>query len=138
MLIGSGSPGLLFFALIGCPEQSGALRGPMSGCHTVIRRGPAAGLNIYAASSSFSLGRPVRVPAPLVPRPPSAFTELPPPTALRSDRSRANPLMMLKLIVLAALAGFTRASDVLEFTDNDFESKIGDHELILVEFFAPW
>lgn len=45
---------------------------------------------------------------------------------------------MLRLIVLAALAGFTQASDVLEFTDNDFESKIGHHEIILVEFFAPW
>lgn len=46
---------------------------------------------------------------------------------------------MLKLMLLAALAGFTQAaSDVLEFTDNDFESKIGDHEIILVEFFAPW
>uniref|UniRef100_A0A8C1PJZ9 Protein disulfide-isomerase n=1 Tax=Cyprinus carpio TaxID=7962 RepID=A0A8C1PJZ9_CYPCA len=31
-----------------------------------------------------------------------------------------------------------RASDVLEFTDDDFDSKIGDHDLILVEFFAPW
>ncbi|XP_003967256.1 protein disulfide-isomerase A3 [Takifugu rubripes] len=46
---------------------------------------------------------------------------------------------MLKLMLLAALTGFTQAaSDVLEFTDNDFESKIGDHEIILVEFFAPW
>nr|XP_020481006.1 protein disulfide-isomerase A3 [Monopterus albus] len=45
---------------------------------------------------------------------------------------------MLRLIFLAALAGLAMASDVLEFTDDDFESKIGDHELILVEFFAPW
>ncbi|XP_026030936.1 protein disulfide-isomerase A3 [Astatotilapia calliptera] len=45
---------------------------------------------------------------------------------------------MLRLIFLAALAGFSRASDVLEYTDDDFESRIGDHELILVEFFAPW
>lgn len=45
---------------------------------------------------------------------------------------------MLKLIFLAALAGFSSASDVLEYTDDDFESKIGDHELILVEFYAPW
>lgn len=45
---------------------------------------------------------------------------------------------MLRLLFLAALAGFSRASDVLEFTDDDFENKIGDHELILVEFFAPW
>lgn len=45
---------------------------------------------------------------------------------------------MLRLIFLAALAGLSSASDVLEYTDDDFESKIGDHELILVEFFAPW
>ncbi|XP_071400813.1 protein disulfide-isomerase A3 [Centroberyx affinis] len=45
---------------------------------------------------------------------------------------------MLRLIFLAALAGFTQASDVLEFTDDDFDSRIGDHDLILVEFFAPW
>lgn len=45
---------------------------------------------------------------------------------------------MLRLIFLAALAGFSAASDVLDYTDDDFESKIGDHELILVEFFAPW
>lgn len=45
---------------------------------------------------------------------------------------------MLRLIFLAALAGFSRASDVLEYTDDDFESRIGGHELILVEFFAPW
>ncbi|XP_036399480.1 protein disulfide-isomerase A3 [Megalops cyprinoides] len=45
---------------------------------------------------------------------------------------------MFKLLFLAVLAGAARASDVLEFTDDDFDSKIGDHEMILVEFFAPW
>lgn len=45
---------------------------------------------------------------------------------------------MWRLIFLAALAGLTQASDVIDYTDDDFESKIGDHELILVEFFAPW
>ncbi|XP_060931959.1 protein disulfide-isomerase A3 [Limanda limanda] len=45
---------------------------------------------------------------------------------------------MLRLIFLAALAGFSRASDVLDFTDDDFDSKIGDHSMIIVEFFAPW
>lgn len=45
---------------------------------------------------------------------------------------------MLRLIFLAALAALARASDVLDYTDDDFESKIGDHGLILVEFFAPW
>jgi len=45
---------------------------------------------------------------------------------------------MLRLLALAFLAGCTRASDVLEFTDDDFESRIGSHDMILVEFFAPW
>ncbi|XP_028305825.1 protein disulfide-isomerase A3 [Gouania willdenowi] len=45
---------------------------------------------------------------------------------------------MWKLIFVAALTGFCQASDVLDFTDDDFESNIGNHELILVEFFAPW
>lgn len=30
------------------------------------------------------------------------------------------------------------SSDVLEFDDGDFSDKIGDHETILVEFYAPW
>ncbi|XP_068595116.1 protein disulfide-isomerase A3 [Brachionichthys hirsutus] len=45
---------------------------------------------------------------------------------------------MWKLVFLAALAASTGASDVLEFTDDDFESEIGKYDLILVEFFAPW
>ncbi|XP_058502398.1 protein disulfide-isomerase A3 [Solea solea] len=45
---------------------------------------------------------------------------------------------MLRLIFLAALAGFSQASDVLDYTDDDFDSKIGLHDIILVEFFAPW
>ncbi|XP_017330169.1 protein disulfide-isomerase A3 [Ictalurus punctatus] len=46
--------------------------------------------------------------------------------------------MMLPLLFFAVVAGVARASDVLEFTDDDFESRIGDHDLVLVEFFAPW
>lgn len=45
---------------------------------------------------------------------------------------------MLRFIFLAALVALARASDVLDYTDDDFESKIGDHGLALVEFFAPW
>lgn len=45
---------------------------------------------------------------------------------------------MLRLVFLAALAGFTRASDVLDLTDDDFETRVSPHQLILVEFFAPW
>ncbi|KAA0724361.1 Protein disulfide-isomerase A3 [Triplophysa tibetana] len=46
--------------------------------------------------------------------------------------------MMLSLLFIAALAATAKASDVLEFTDDDFDSRIGDHDFILVEFFAPW
>ncbi|MBN3308912.1 PDIA3 isomerase, partial [Amia calva] len=45
---------------------------------------------------------------------------------------------MFKLLFLAFLAGAARASDVLEFTDDDFDSRIVEHDMILVEFFAPW
>lgn len=45
---------------------------------------------------------------------------------------------MLGLLFIVAFAAASRASDVLEYTDDDFDSKIGDHDLILVEFFAPW
>jgi protein disulfide isomerase family A protein 3 len=30
------------------------------------------------------------------------------------------------------------ASDVLEFTDANFQEKVAEHDVILVEFFAPW
>lgn len=46
--------------------------------------------------------------------------------------------MMLGVLFVAALVAAARASDVLEYTDDDFDSKIGDHDLALVEFFAPW
>jgi len=45
---------------------------------------------------------------------------------------------MFKVIFVAALVGFTWASDVFDYTDDDFDSNIGDHGLALVEFFAPW
>lgn len=45
---------------------------------------------------------------------------------------------MFKVIFLAALTGFAWASDVLDYTDDDFNARIGDHGLALVEFFAPW
>ncbi|XP_061576706.1 protein disulfide-isomerase A3 [Cololabis saira] len=46
--------------------------------------------------------------------------------------------MTLRWLLLAALAGLARGSDVLDLTDDDFDSRIGDHDLVLVEFFAPW
>lgn len=115
----------------------------MNGCHTVIRPEYLRRFHLF-----LFLGGPVRVPAlsdrAFHPRLHSATAaaaaRFSPLRAFSPDRRSVNPLpaTMLKLIVLAALAGFTQASDVLELTDNDFESKIGDHELILVEFFAPW
>ena len=40
------------------------------------------------------------------------------------------------------LAAFTVSvladSDVLEFDDSNFDSKITEHDIILIEFFAPW
>ena len=45
--------------------------------------------------------------------------------------------MLLKLAFLCVLS-LSCASDVLEFTDADFANKIVDHDIILVEFFAPW
>ncbi|XP_072290868.1 protein disulfide-isomerase A3 [Eucyclogobius newberryi] len=47
-------------------------------------------------------------------------------------------MLRLTLLLVAALGGFSSASDVLDLTDDDFESRIGDRDLVLVEFFAPW
>ncbi|XP_067667289.1 protein disulfide-isomerase A3-like isoform X1 [Haliotis asinina] len=45
----------------------------------------------------------------------------------------------MKILVAAlAIVAVACASDVLEYTDSDFASKVAQHELILVEFFAPW
>ncbi|XP_077119693.1 protein disulfide-isomerase A3 [Ranitomeya variabilis] len=45
--------------------------------------------------------------------------------------------LLLSVLVLVA-ASTARASDVLDFTDDDFESSISQYPVILVEFFAPW
>ncbi|KAG9489219.1 protein disulfide-isomerase A3 [Eleutherodactylus coqui] len=45
-------------------------------------------------------------------------------------------LLLGVLVLLAACS--SRASDVLDLTDDDFESSIGEYPTILVEFFAPW
>jgi protein disulfide isomerase family A protein 3 len=39
------------------------------------------------------------------------------------------------VLLCGALA---QASDVLEFTDDDFAESVAEHDIILVEFFAPW
>jgi len=41
--------------------------------------------------------------------------------------------------VLAAFTVLVLAdSDVLEFNESNFESGVAEHDIILVEFFAPW
>ncbi|KAM9313047.1 protein disulfide-isomerase A3 [Gastrophryne carolinensis] len=42
------------------------------------------------------------------------------------------------LFVLGAAFSAVWASDVLDLTDDDFEDKVHDHQMMLVEFFAPW
>jgi len=49
----------------------------------------------------------------------------------------------MKLFVVVALAALTVLasaddSDVLEFNEDNFEAEVAKHDIILVEFFAPW
>ncbi|CAF2759659.1 unnamed protein product [Rotaria sp. Silwood2] len=45
---------------------------------------------------------------------------------------------VLFISLLVGLTTFVTASDVLVFTDSDFETKIQQHDMMLVEFYAPW
>nr|AFK11227.1 protein disulfide-isomerase A3 [Callorhinchus milii] len=51
----------------------------------------------------------------------------------------SRPLALL-LLLACTLGPFAPvlASDVLDLTDGDFQEEVVDHELMLVEFFAPW
>jgi len=42
------------------------------------------------------------------------------------------------LIAVALFAYIVSASDVLEFTDSNFDTEIVKHDIVLVEFYAPW
>lgn len=42
------------------------------------------------------------------------------------------------LFVMVYTAGMTWASDVIELKDSNFQSKVDPHDVILVEFYAPW
>ncbi|CAF4705050.1 unnamed protein product, partial [Rotaria magnacalcarata] len=42
------------------------------------------------------------------------------------------------ITLLIGLTALATAEDVLVFTDNDFETKINQHDIILVKFYAPW
>jgi protein disulfide-isomerase A3 len=45
--------------------------------------------------------------------------------------------LIISIFILLALES-SLASDVLEYTDANFESKITQHDVALVEFYAPW
>lgn len=45
-------------------------------------------------------------------------------------------MKFLLVLVLAILVA--AAEDVLEFNDDNFKTEIVKHDIILVEFFAPW
>lgn len=45
---------------------------------------------------------------------------------------------MILTFAVFALLSLASASDVLDFDDSNFNNKIGDHDVALVEFFAPW
>jgi len=45
---------------------------------------------------------------------------------------------MIRILVPCLFLALAAASDVLEFTDADFKDKVAEHDIILVEFFAPW
>ena len=46
--------------------------------------------------------------------------------------------MKFLLALVLAFLGSAAADDVLEFGDDNFKTEIVKHDIILVEFFAPW
>jgi len=46
--------------------------------------------------------------------------------------------MLAKVGFLLAFIGCAFASDVMDLSDSDFESKVKDQDIMLIEFFAPW
>lgn len=47
-----------------------------------------------------------------------------------------NSILLLTLV--CGLAAYAHASDVLVFTDSDFETKVKQYDILLAEFYAPW
>ncbi|VDM44009.1 unnamed protein product [Toxocara canis] len=45
---------------------------------------------------------------------------------------------MRKVLLLATVAAFAFAGDVLQYKDSDFDEGIKGHEVLLVKFYAPW
>ena len=44
----------------------------------------------------------------------------------------------MKYLCLFVVLGLASASDVLEFNDDNFQDEVSKHDVILVEFYAPW
>ncbi len=59
-------------------------------------------------------------------------------TELLQILKRFRDVKMIKLGCILAVIALASASDVLDLGDDDFESRVGEHDLMLVEFFAPW
>lgn len=47
-------------------------------------------------------------------------------------------LLKLSIICLILYTVSCKEEDVLDLTDNDFESRLAEHETALVMFYAPW
>ncbi|XP_076444268.1 protein disulfide-isomerase A3-like [Babylonia areolata] len=47
-------------------------------------------------------------------------------------------LVVVVVVVVVVVSDGAEASSVLVFKDKDFQAKVEQHELILVEFYAPW
>jgi thiol-disulfide isomerase/thioredoxin len=45
---------------------------------------------------------------------------------------------VLFIALFIGLTTYATASDVLVFTDSDFETKIKQYDIVLAEFYAPW
>jgi protein disulfide-isomerase A1 len=45
---------------------------------------------------------------------------------------------ILFITLFIGLLTFTTASEVLVLTDNDFETRVKEYDILLAEFYAPW
>ena len=45
---------------------------------------------------------------------------------------------MLGIVCLSFLVALTAASDVIELNDSNFQESVEEHDIMLVEFYAPW
>ena len=45
---------------------------------------------------------------------------------------------MYNIVLLLIFSTYTYAGDVVQLTDNNFESTLADAEIALVKFYAPW